>query len=500
MKKISILLLLLNIKLWAATWKIGSTQTYTTPSAVVSLVQDNDTIKIDGGIYLNDPVSWTKKNLVFIGLGTGSNRSIIKWNGGDIANGKGLWVFGSATLNGNITIDNIVFEGARVSDANGGNGAGIRYQAKNLVIRNCLFSSCQNGILEGGSYSGSAVSITDTEFFNCGYELTGAVHSGYEHAIYISAQTDSLLVKNCYFHDPRGEGNSVKTRAQKSYILYNLIDEASGKGSWEINIAQGGLNVIIGNTIIQGPNSINHGIVSYDAATNPAEDFYFIHNTVINKYAGNFSYFNVTPASGINKYKIYNNIFATLLGSTMTNFIAGTPGAALDTSANRILPNYLTVGFVNASSNNFKLTSGATSFINNAASSGTASNGFALTPISEFNGPNTSLSPRTMAGGANDIGAYEYFTATGIFESRTLNPVICYPNPATEGLTIDLGSFTPSARTEVIIFNVCEQEIKRIPLGEAKTFIPVSDIARGVYFYRIEQDKTKITAGKVIVK
>ena len=154
--KILFLLVLIQASANAVTWKVGATQTYTTPSAVVNLVGNGDTIKIDGGVYLNDPVTWIKKNLVFIGLGTGSNRTIIKWNGGDIANGKGLWVFSNPAVTGNTTVDNIVFEGARVSDANGGNGAGIRYQAKDLTIRNCLFDSCQNGILEGGGYSNAA--------------------------------------------------------------------------------------------------------------------------------------------------------------------------------------------------------------------------------------------------------------------------------------------------------------------------------------------------------
>lgn len=498
MKNLFIALLLLQLNTRATTWKVGASQTYTAPSAIVNLVQDNDTVKIDGGIYLNNTVTWTKKNLVFIGLGTGSNRSIIRWNAGDIANGKGIWVFGSASLNGNITLDNIVFEGARVSDANGGNGAGVRYQAKNLTVRNCLFSSCQNGILEGGSYSGSTVSITNTEFFNNGYEVTGGVHSGYEHAIYISAQTDSLLVRNCYFHDPRGEGNSVKTRAQKSYILYNLIDEANGKGSWEINIAQGGLSVIIGNAIIQGTNSINRGIISYDAATNVVQDFYFIHNTVINKYPGNFKYFNITPTSGINKYKVYNNIFATVVGSTMTNFISGTPGAALDTMANRILPNYTTAGFVNANANNFHLSAAATSFINNAVNSGAASNAYALNPVYEYNSFASPLSNRIMSGAANDIGAYEYVNPTKMSENNLEPTVSCYPNPATGYFIIDLSAH-PLGNTEMTIYNTLGKEVRRVNLNETKTIISTNELETGVYFYILNNNKHKIHEGKLLV-
>ncbi|MGZ3919486.1 MAG: T9SS type A sorting domain-containing protein [Bacteroidia bacterium] len=500
MKKLIAFLSILQLSAHAFTWKVGASQTYTTPSAIVNLVQDNDTIKFDAGVYLNDPVTWTKKKLVFIGLGTGSNRSVMKWNAGDISNGKGLWVFANPASTGTITVDNIVFDGARVSDANGGNGAGIRYQAMNLNIRNCLFTSCQNGILEGGSYNGSVVSITNTEFNNNGYEVTGAANSGYEHSIYISAQTDSLLVENCFFHDPRGEANSIKTRAQKSYIMYNLINEANGQGSWEINIAQGGLNIIIGNTIIQGTNSINHGIISYDAATNAIENFYFINNTVINKYPGNFLYFNVTPTSGINKYKVYNNIFSKVAGSTQTAFIAGNPGAALDTMANRILPDYALVGFVNAAGNNYNLTSGATSFINKAVNAGVASNSFVLIPTFEYSGFASPLSPRTMSGPANDIGAYEYAIPTALSQYTNQNAVRCYPNPAGSFVTLDLQPAIDLINAEFIAYDMFGKECKKVSLNDNKTIINISEeLKTGLYFYTVTNNGFKIAAGKLAI-
>jgi len=498
--KILLLLILIQVSAKAVTWKVGAAQTYTTPSAVVNLVGNGDTIKIDGGVYLNDPVIWIKKDLVFIGLGTGSNRTIMRWNAGDIANGKGLWVFANSAVTGNATVDNIVFEGARVSDPNGGNGAGIRYQAKDLTIRNCLFNSCQNGILEGGGYSNAIVTIQNSEFYNNGYEFIGnPSFSGYEHNIYISAQTDSLLVKNCYFHDPRGEANSLKTRAQKSYILYNLIDEANGQGSWEVNIAQGGLSVIIGNTIIQGVNSINHGIVSYDAATNPIEDFYFMNNTVINKYTStSFRYFSVIPTSGINKFKIYNNIFAKALSASMSNFISGTLGPALDSMANRILPNYTTVSFMNAAANDFHLTAGALSFINNCATAGAASNGFSLLPLNEYVTFTTSLAPRTMSGPFNDIGAYEYNSGVGTNENFSPGDQISvYPNPTNNYFIVDLNnnSFTNSM---MIIYDIVGKEIKREKISESKTIFH-HNLPSGTYFYSILSGPKK-SDGKFVVQ
>lgn len=499
--KFLLLFAIATLSIQAATWKVGATQTYTTPSAVVNLVQNGDTIEIDGGVYLNDPVIWTKKDLTFRGLGTGSNRSIMRWSGGDISNGKGIWVFANPAITGNATVDNIVFEGARVSDGNGGNGAGIRYQAKDLTIRNCQFNSCQNGILEGGSYTGAFVSIINSEFFNNGYEVIGNTSfSGYEHNIYISAQTDSLLVTNCYFHDPRGEANSLKTRAQKSFIFYNVIDEANGQGSWEINIAQGGLNIILGNTIIQGPNSINHGIVSYDAATNPIEDFYFINNTVINKYTStSFRYFSVSPTSGINKFKVYNNIFAKASAASMSNFISGSLGPALDTLANRILNNYTTVGFVNAAGNNFHLTSTALSFINNCSNAGLASNGFSLLPVNEYVNFTSALVPRVMSGPTSDIGAFEFNSGVGVNENlSTENEISVYPNPSETNFNIDLKNYSIN-NSVIILYDVLGKEVKRQKISESKTSIQ-HDLQKGIYFYTISSDSEKIRSGKLIVQ
>ncbi len=415
----------------AAVWNVGPTQTYTLPSQVRTLVQDGDTIYIDGGVYANDATKWNKKNLKFIGLGTGANRTILRYTG-NIPNGKGIFVFESAGTGDNAYIENIVFDGAQVSDAEGGNGSGLRYQAKNLTVKNCKFMNCQNGILEGnGNVSGSNVIIHNTEFYNNGYQQpSNATFSGYEHHIYISASTDTLEVINNHFRHPRGQANSIKTRAQRSYILYNLIDEEDGNGSWEINIAQGGLNVIIGNVIIQGTAGSNHGIVGYDAVTNPLEDFYFINNTVINKYAGIVKVFNIAPASGINTYKIYNNIFASVPGAT-TSMFSGSIPTVMDSSNNINASNYLLLGFTNPALNDYSLTAASTAVIDHGTNAGNANTGFSLTPVQMYQSLNSALLPRSIQGTSIDVGAYEYTDpSAGISENGMETNILIYPNPS----------------------------------------------------------------------
>jgi hypothetical protein len=392
----------------ATVWMVGSSQKYTTPSKIRLLVQDGDTIYLEGGIYVNDATKWRNKNLKFFGLGVGSNRTILRYSG-DIPNGKGIFVFETPGTCDNPYLENIVFDGAQVSNANGGNGAGIRFEAKNIAVNNCKFTNCQNGILEGHSgVTASSVVIINSEFQNNGYQIQNdPTYSGYEHNIYISAGVDSLLVQNCYFHHPRGQANSIKTRAQRSFILYNLIDEeTSGNGSYELNIAQGGLNVIIGNIIIQGKSGTNHSIIGYDTVINPLEDFYFVNNTVINQFVGNIKYFSIAPVSGIQTFKVYNNIFASIKGASNTMFSTNAP-SVLDSTNNINSTNYLLLGFTNPSINDFTIT--ATSIAINAGTNAGSTNTFySLNPSNMYNSHSSVLLPRTVKGGMIDIGAYEY--------------------------------------------------------------------------------------------
>ncbi len=484
----------------ATVWHVGASQTYTLPSLVKNLVQDGDTIEIDGGVYLNDAVKWTKKNLKFIGLGTGSNRTIIQHTG-DIANGKGIWVFETPGTCDNAYIENIVFDGAQVSDANGGNGAGIRFQAKDLTVKNCKFMNCQNGILEGnGSVTTSNVMLYNSEFENNGYQLPNdPTHSGYEHHIYINASTDTLWVENCYFHRPRGQANSIKTRAQRAYILYNLIDEeATGYGSWELNIAQGGLNVVLGNVIIQGTSGANHGMMSYDAATNALQDFYFVNNTVINKFVGNNKYFNVTPTSGINTYKIYNNIFASVTGAS-NSFFGTTVPSALDSLRNVVAPNYLTIGFTNPSGNDYSLLPAATLAINNGTIAGTTNTGFSLNPTKSYVSFLSALATRNISGAAIDCGAYEYFfPSTFINENQLLNNFSVYPNPFSNQTTLQFT--TEQVNSNISLIDVFGKTIHSFNFSGKEVKLNKGELSKGIYFISVTDANKNVMNKKIIVE
>ena len=486
----------------ATVWHVGTTQTYTLPSQIKNLVQDGDTIYIDGGIYTNDATKWTKNNLKFIGLGIGSNRSILQYTG-DIPNGKGIFVFETPGTCDNAYIENIVFDGAQVSDGDGANGAGIRFQANNITVNNCKFMNCQNGILEGnGSVTTSNVIIMNSEFQNNGYQLQNdPTYSGYEHNIYISASADTLIVSNCYFHHPRGQANSLKTRAQRCYIIYNLIDEeATGYGSYEIDIAQGGLNVIMGNIIIQGTSGANHGIIGYDAATNTLEDLYFVNNTVINKFVGNNKYFNIAPSSGINTFKIYNNIFASTIGASNTMYSANTP-LVLDSSNNVYAGNYLTFGFTDPSVNDYSLSSSATSAIDKGTGAGSTNTAYSLTPSFMYRSFDTALIPRSEIGTAIDIGAYEFEDITGIVENQLQTTISIYPNPSSGKFQLAIGSLLFAENYNLEIYDVQEEIVYAASYLKLQTSneIDLSNLSKGIYFVKI-YDEEKIFIEKIVIQ
>lgn len=482
---------LFTLQTKATTWLVGASQTYTLPSQLTNLVQDNDTIRIDGGVYLNDWTKWKKKNLVIIGLGNSSNRTILR-STVDIPNGKGIFVFETAVQCDNAYIENIVFDGAQVSDNDGANGAGIRFQARGLTIKNCKFINCQNGILEGNSLvSGSIVTITDSEFENNGYQLPNdPSHSGYEHHLYINASTSVFTMRNCYLHHPRGQANSIKTRALSNYIEYNLIDEGdTGYGSYELNIAQGGLCVIIGNTFIQGTSGANHSIVGYDAVTNPEQDFYFINNTVINKYVGNVKLFNISPSSGIQTFKVYNTIFASVPGASNTFFGTNTP-SVLDSMGNRTVVDYNTFGFVDPSLNNFNLTSAALSAIDLGVNPGMAGS-YALNPVYAYNNFSSTLSPRITSGSSIDIGAYELPSQIELSENQTTKFII-YPNPTEGKITIDAENDIESI--EIYALNATLVAVYHQP----KTDIFIEK--KGFFYFKVKHTNQQISIGKICVK
>ena len=371
-------------------WQVGSSRTYTAPSQVSSLVQNSDTVEIDAGVYPSNVCRWLADSLVLRAVGGFAQLQANGLTYGD----KGIWVVdGSHT-----TIEWIEFTGA-VSTSH--NGAGIRLEASDLTVRHCYFHNNEDGILTG-VYPGK-VTIEFSEF---GYNGYG---DGFSHNLYIG-HTDTLLFRFNYSHHCN-VGHELKSRAAVNIIYCNRIsNEVTGNASREIDLPNGGLAIISGNIIEQGPNSQNSNIIGYglEGLSNPGpQEFYLVNNTMINDRAsGTF----VQIQNGTSLYKGRNNIFAG--NATLLSGMATT----LDTASDLYSAQVSTFFFVDPANYDYHLISFSPA-IDAGVNPGLTNGGIQLFPMQEYVHP--ADSGLRVVDVTPDIGAFEYpTTITGAHEIR----------------------------------------------------------------------------------
>src|SRR3954453_21153303 len=139
-----------------AVLSVGSGKPYSTIAAAVAAAQNGDTIEVQAGTYVNGYIS-ISKNITLQGVGG----MVSMVSTGLIPNRKAIFI-----TNGDITINNFEFSGAKVADHN---GAGIRFEGGNLVLNDCYFHNNENGILTISSNATSTLTIDNSEFAYNGY-------------------------------------------------------------------------------------------------------------------------------------------------------------------------------------------------------------------------------------------------------------------------------------------------------------------------------------------
>jgi hypothetical protein len=202
-----------------------------------------------------------------------------------LANGQLLQDKGIIVTTSSLTVKGLTFQGAQISDALGGNGAGIRDQsngATTLRVENSTFRNNQDGILtssNSGSTFQETVQIIGSSFFDNG---SG---TGQTHALYVGDAL-SLLVQNGVFCGTL-EGHDIKSRAQSTTVQGSQIfDGATGAGcasagttSYGIEATNGGKVVIDGVDLFQGPATHNSTMLRYGADGLYANSSLAISNT-----------------------------------------------------------------------------------------------------------------------------------------------------------------------------------------------------------------------------
>ena len=139
------------------------------------------------------------------------------------------------------------------------NGAGIRLDGGNLVLRNTGFYDNENGIL--GGENGTSVTIEYSAFARNGFG------DGFTHNLYIGF-VDRLNVKASYFHHAK-IGHNLKSRGKENYIENSYFLDGTTGYIYAPNNAQaltltanlfaGSAGTVTGgvaqNKIVQGPDS-----------------------------------------------------------------------------------------------------------------------------------------------------------------------------------------------------------------------------------------------------
>lgn len=244
---------------------VGPSGTHRTVAEAADAVRDGDIVEIMAGTYRGDVAVWRRDDLVIRGVG-GPVRLIAD---GEAAEGKGIFVVkGDRTI-----IENLEFSGARVPDRN---GAGIRLEGADLIVRNCRFIDNENGILANPSEHGRVI-VERSEFARNG------AGDGYSHNIYVNAVA-AVSIRFSWVRDARG-GHGIKSRARVTDIRYNRItEEEDGPGSsYLIDIPNGGRATIIGNLLRQGPRSRNGTLIAYGAEglLHPRDRLVVVNNTLV---------------------------------------------------------------------------------------------------------------------------------------------------------------------------------------------------------------------------
>ncbi|MBP8301514.1 MAG: hypothetical protein KA020_14190 [Planctomycetes bacterium] len=231
----------------------------------VKRAQDGDTIAILEGEYDAQVAVIEHKKLTLKGVG---KRPVLR-AGGRVAEGKAILVIRGE----DITVENLEFRGARAPD---GNGAGIRFERGRLLVKDCAFLDNENGLLTG-NVEDAELTIADSLFAEA-----PRTEGSLPHLLY-AGRIGKLSVTGSRFHEGY-EGHLIKSRAKQTLLSYNLIaDGWAGEASYEVDLPNGGLAVLVGNTIGQGPRAQNRVLVAFGAEGNgwPENKLYLAHNTLV---------------------------------------------------------------------------------------------------------------------------------------------------------------------------------------------------------------------------
>lgn len=226
--------------------RVGPGHELVSPSDAARIARDGDVVEIEAGEY-TDTAVWPQNDLWIRGVNGRPHVTAPPRLAQDMA----IWVIRGR----DVTVENVELSGARVPSRN---GAGIRAVGRNLTVRACHIHGNEMGLLTNHDPD-STITVEFCEFAANGFE-----GERFHHNIYVG-RVGLFVLRHSY---SRGaiRGHMVKSRARRSEILYNrLEDDAAGTSSFELDLSEGGEALVLGNLIVQAATSPNRTMVSYAA-------------------------------------------------------------------------------------------------------------------------------------------------------------------------------------------------------------------------------------------
>jgi len=225
----------------AETRYVGANEKYKSIDEVQSVVADGDVIEIVPGVY-RDCAFFDSDNIVVRPKGWPNQKEKVRFQ--DVAcEDKAIFVIAGD----NVLIEGIEFVNARVPDKN---GAGIRFEGKNITINDCYFLKNEMGLLAGSNRE-SEIVIRRSVF-----ELNGKESPRWGHGVYDDGAKSLRIIDSLFIKQKTG--HHTKSRAFYTEVVGSEIsDGMDGNASYAIDVSSGG-SVLIENNIIQkGPLSDN---------------------------------------------------------------------------------------------------------------------------------------------------------------------------------------------------------------------------------------------------
>jgi Ca2+-binding RTX toxin-like protein len=277
---------------------VGAGRAYAKLSSAVQAARSGDKIYVDAGVYQND-FAILNKDLSIVGVGGKAHLKATQ----SIPNKKAILVVAN---NADVTLENMEFSGARVSD---NNGAGIKLDYGSVTVRNSYFHDNQNGILTSHT-SSSELTVQGSRFVDNG---NGDYRT---HSIY-AGRIGKLSVNDTHI-EATDRGSHVKSRAAYTEVLDSELIDDNGQSVYGIDLSEGNNALIRGNLLIQAADTSNRTMISYGSEGDKPGTLTVADNTFVNYRPLSTGVWNRTDNDAVVRDNTFVNVSQWVAGEADT--------------------------------------------------------------------------------------------------------------------------------------------------------------------------------------